>query len=289
MTLTPGATKTRSRKAAETVVWHTRAGDTTPAADARDLLEMLGLLGPGGHDIRPDDNASYDDVHAGGYKLASAGDPFTNPLPMHGTPEGAATLHADGKLCVRCQAVADRADHLAAAAAAPPRQTPPRAPKTTTTKAAQAGKPKRGSPDCGTPAGYDRHTRIRKTDPGHQTCDPCKAACAARQRAYVHNRAHPDDRITWQQAMERGPSTTARPPAQPAARPAARAVAPPPAPNTAPATTAAPSPPAPAAPPPRLEQLRAALIATITTLCKTQVAIDDYLRATTTTTPENHP
>lgn len=45
---------TANRDMALRVVWATRADDRTPAPDARELLEMCGLVEPGGHEIAPE-------------------------------------------------------------------------------------------------------------------------------------------------------------------------------------------------------------------------------------------
>lgn len=87
-------------------------------AEARDLFEMLGLVEPDGHELLPDDDHCYDDVH--GTYARSGDDVSGRELPSHGTELGAATLHADGVLCLRCQAAVDRARHLAEQAAAVP-------------------------------------------------------------------------------------------------------------------------------------------------------------------------
>ena len=39
---------------------------------------------------------------------------------------------------------------------------------------------------CGTVPAYKRHLRLKKKDPSHEACDPCKAAWAKWHREYTN-------------------------------------------------------------------------------------------------------
>lgn len=55
-----------NRSMALRVVWGTRIDDDTPdAPTARDLMEMLGLVEPGGRELLPDDTRNFAEAHSG--------------------------------------------------------------------------------------------------------------------------------------------------------------------------------------------------------------------------------
>lgn len=98
-------------------------------ADRLRLLDMLGLVQPGTLLLVPDDSRSYDDVNASMMYHPDNDANATAELPTHGTPKGAAVLHGDGVLCVRCQQAVDRAAHLAAQTQPQPQPRRPRSPR----------------------------------------------------------------------------------------------------------------------------------------------------------------
>jgi hypothetical protein len=63
---------TANRAMALRVVWATRVDDDTPAADARELLEMLGLVEPGGHEVLPDTTMNGRLLDAQGHPVSTA-------------------------------------------------------------------------------------------------------------------------------------------------------------------------------------------------------------------------
>lgn len=195
--------KSVTRHAAETVVWHTRAADDTAAPDARELLEMLGLIE--GDRVAPDDTNSYDDIHTILVLDARSAAPTTPPaLPTHGTPLGAGVLHANGVLCDRCEAAMapPPVEEPPPPAPAPPQQTSPDrqprkqpAPRKAAPQQAKQPRTWKKSEEWGhgTPRGYWRHLQARKTDPSHETCQPCRDANTARHQSYTEGKPNRSD------------------------------------------------------------------------------------------------
>ena len=95
------------RKVARAAVWATRVPDLTNSAgrpvhgnvaEARELLECIGLVQPGEHHI-----STGPDVDAPRIARRGARD-SGRTIPTHGTPVGADLLHPSGRLCADCQA-----------------------------------------------------------------------------------------------------------------------------------------------------------------------------------------
>jgi hypothetical protein len=191
-----------NRKVAKEATWVTRVPDLIDTdgnplhgntEEARELLEMMGLVNPGGHRLNPDDVSAHSDVNRAS-SFHNSSSRRRPALPTHGTVLGAQTLHGGGRLCEDCATAVDR--HTPPDPDAPdpeiveeqpepepepePVEQPVQDSLMLPTEPPTPRAPKRAR--CGTTGGYDRHTRLRKLDPTHQACGPCKAKAAERRR-----------------------------------------------------------------------------------------------------------
>lgn len=169
-----------NRLAARAVALHTRdqePDDLLFHDEARQLLEMLGLVEPGGREILPDDtrpNVMVDLGKAPGGKNPDASSPLA--FADHGrrpegmtTPPGLATLSP-------LPAPAPRTKKKPAAKAS----TPARTRKPRPYVPVPTEKRKRAAiAECGTTGGYARHVRLKEP-----VCTPCREA----KNAYWHDR-----------------------------------------------------------------------------------------------------
>lgn len=184
------------------VLWSTRLDDGTPAPDARELLEMCGLVEPGGHEILPDRASCGRLLDERGNPVATApvrsgaapapvqrrqgGGRGRKPLPIaHGTDHGY-RQHKQKKEPIPaddacgCQAAHDalleRPRFKQAAVTRPPSlgdvdaDSPPPEP----TVKRRGGRPRQPI-NHGTPGGYQAHKRHEVPIPDDDSCG-CRAA-----------------------------------------------------------------------------------------------------------------
>jgi hypothetical protein len=175
-----------NRAMALRVAWGTRVDDHTPAADARELLEMCGLIEPGGHEILPDDTTTY----SVGFGTTIPGTKSANPTsPLafadHGRrPEGMTTPPGLAALPPLPAAPAKKKTKKSAPKPAATSQPPargqgdpekPRTPAQAETSLPRRRGPKPAPREHGTLRGYRQHISNREP-----RCRPCKDAYNAR-------------------------------------------------------------------------------------------------------------
>lgn len=189
-----------NRRTGKAVAWHDEKAGLT-AAKSIELLQMLGVIDDGQTVVRdaagrrpvlPDDTSSYDDVTGAGFGVGDNN--FDVPVEKRGTPPKDALLDDRSLLPpglrdrLPAQTTPKRPARPRAEPLPPVRDVPPARPVGNRSPARRVdrpkwrpGQPRADTPACGTPQGYDRHCRLRKADPTHQACQPCKDAAAKRR------------------------------------------------------------------------------------------------------------